>query len=32
MGLHVLRHLPVGIRDRVLMSSLKLSSESFARA
>jgi NAD(P)-dependent dehydrogenase (short-subunit alcohol dehydrogenase family) len=32
MGLHVLLHVPVGIRDRVLMSSLKLNRESFARA
>jgi NAD(P)-dependent dehydrogenase (short-subunit alcohol dehydrogenase family) len=32
MGLHVLLHLPVGVRDRVLMSSLTLNRKSFARA
>jgi len=30
MGLRLLLHLPVGIRDAVLMSSLKLQSKSFA--
>lgn len=31
MGLHFLRHAPVGLRDRVLLSSLGLGRESFAR-
>jgi len=32
MGLHLLRHMPVGLRDRVVLSSLGLNRRSLARA